>query len=90
MIEEGRKVEAVLTFQGLIPDVYQLSAQWVVGGGEPSLEAEPQGRSWREAIGEGVVFSFPAEVGRGVGASPPATGTSEQKGEPNYGNMQGG
>lgn len=61
----------------------------MVGRGEPSLEVEPQGGTGREAIGEGVVFSFPAEVGRGVDASLPATGTSEQKGEPSYGNIQG-
>ena len=55
-------------------------AQWVVGRGEPSLEAGPQSGNWREAIGAGVVFCFPAEVGRGIGACPSATGTSEQRG----------
>lgn len=48
-----------------------------------------QGGSWREAVGEGVAFYFPAGVGKGIGTFPTAPGTSGQMGEPNSETVQG-
>lgn len=36
-------------------------------------------------IGEGGGVCFPAGVGKGVGISPPAAGTSGQVGQPHFG-----